>query len=865
MTPERWQEVKAALHDCLGLEEEPRAAYLRGIAQRDAGLREELDSLLAADARAGADFLDTPAPVGLLAEEPRDRLAGRRLGPYRLVAQIGSGGMGEVYRAVRADEQYHQEVAIKIVRSSLDPSFVAGRLRAERQILASFDHPNIARLLDGGTTDEGVPFLVMELISGKPITAYCDEARLDLNARLELFAQVCAAVQYAHQRMVIHRDLKPGNILVTSGGVPKLLDFGIAKILDPGAMHVRPDLTINALRVLTPQYASPEQLRGEPVTAASDVYSLGVILYELLTGSTPFAGDRLDRDPAKGAADAAPARPSTIVLARDLSGAPTRAPRLENATGMTDGLRRRLRGDLDNIVLMALRTEPERRYATVAQFAEDIRRHLARLPVIARRDTLGYRASRFFRRNTAAVAATALVGLALIIGIVMTTREARLAELQRARAERRFDDVRKLANSLIFDIHDSLRDLPGAAQSRRVLIGTAMQYLDSLTQESSGDPALQRELAAAYTRLGDVQGRALEASEGDYPGALKSYRRALTLLQSSTAARPDNPDGRRDLIVVSGKLSDLLWNTGDPEGALRFSRETILNSRLLVAAQGTSDTQAQRLLASTLMDYGYKVFEIHGDSATALDYMRQSIPALQALTAAAPSDPRPLRTLALAHSRMAEILSARQAYTEALSTDETAHNLYRKLVAMAPRNTDFAHLAAFADYDTAGVLIKLGRLREAREHAQSALTSFRALAASDAKIEEYRLDVGRALATLADLEEHESHPQHAIEVLQESLQQTAVPADANSGIAYAALARAHEESLLADAYAALAADAHRPVAERSKDRQSACSWDRQSLALLEKLRASRADAAELAGRVSGQLQSCDAVTATSPR
>src|SRR6185437_13311758 len=306
VTPERWRQVKSALGEVMTLRGAARAAYLERLGAADPEARAEVESLLAAEQEAGSRFLETPAPA-VCGGDPLDdegaqaQLTGQRLGSYRLLAQIGAGGMGQVYRAVRADDEYQQEVAIKLVRASADPQFVTQRLRTERQILASLVHPNIARLLDGGTTPEGVPYLVMELIDGEPITRYCEERKLDVTARLQLFLRVCSAVQYAHQRMVIHRDLKPSNILVTADGAPKLLDFGIAKILEPGAIPVHADATVNTLRILTPEYASPEQIKGEPITAASDVYSLGLVLYELLTGRRPFRGGAplTERPPAR--------------------------------------------------------------------------------------------------------------------------------------------------------------------------------------------------------------------------------------------------------------------------------------------------------------------------------------------------------------------------------------------------------------------------------------------------------------------------------------------------------------------------------------------------------------------------------------
>ena len=407
--------------------------------------------------------------------------------------------MGAVYLARRADRQYEKQVAIKLIKRGMDTEAMLRRFRNERQILAGFDHPNIARLLDGDTTEDGLPYFVMEYVEGVPIDEYCDREALDVTARLQLFRQVCAAVSYAHRRAVIHRDLKPSNILVGADGVPKLLDFGIARLLQAGDASESP-ATMLEQRVMTPEYASPEQLRGEPVTTASDVYSLGVVLYRLLTGQLPYRlKAQSAEDMARTVGQTEPQRPSAVADA-------------------TSG--RRLRGDLDNIVLMALRKEPERRYPSVEQFSDDIRRHLEARPVLARRDTLAYRAGKFVRRNTAASVAAVLVVLSLVGGIVMTTWQAQRARAQeaiaiaeKARAERRFNEVRQLARSVMFDYHDAIEDLSGATAIRERLVKDGLAYLDSLAREAGDDPELQRELAAAYDRVGDVRGRDVHRRE----------------------------------------------------------------------------------------------------------------------------------------------------------------------------------------------------------------------------------------------------------------------------------------------------------------------------------------------------------------
>src|SRR6187402_1782963 len=386
-----------------------------------------------------------------------------RLGPYRLIREIGHGGMGTVYLGVRDDDVFQKRVAIKVLNRGMDTDSIVRRFRHERQILASFEHPLIATLLDGGSTPDGRPYFAMEYVEGQPIVDYCDTLRLDTAARLELFCKVCTAVQYAHQNLIIHRDIKPANVLVVADGTPKLLDFGIAKLLNPELAGQTLALTAPGLQLMTPEYASPEQVRGEAVTTATDVYSLGVLLYELLAGRLPYQlTSRTPADIVRIVCESEPIRPSTAVTT--IEAVPTADPATDGdaarerpaaaragrpRTVDIDRLQRQLAGDLDNIILKALSKEPSRRYASVDQFSEDVRRHLVGLPVIARKDTWGYRTTKFVRRNRAVVVAAAMTFAALIAGIIGTTWQARVARLERARAEQRFGDVRQLANAFL--------------------------------------------------------------------------------------------------------------------------------------------------------------------------------------------------------------------------------------------------------------------------------------------------------------------------------------------------------------------------------------------------------------------------------
>jgi len=524
MTTEDWERVKQIVAECLERPAADRPGYIAEACAGNAAITAEVQSLIASVSEAG-EFLETPMVEHA---QPEDLQARQQIGSYQVLELIGRGGMGSVYRAARSSD-FRKEVAIKVVKRGMDTEFILERFRQERQILAALDHPNIARLLDGGATVDGRPYIVMELITGRPITEYAAAHGLAIEKRLRLFQTVCSAVQHAHQNLIVHRDLKAGNILVTPDGSPKLLDFGIAKLLASDS-----ERTSAVVRLLTPECASPEQVRGEPLNTLTDIYSLGVLLYELLTEAKPYQFS--SADPAeiqRVICEQEPARPGAI---------------------------RPLAAELDNIVLKAMHKDPSHRYVSAAQISEDIDRFLSGKPVIARRDTARYRASKFVKRHVAATLAAAVVVVSLAAGLGVALWEAHLARIQRERADRRFSDVRHMANSLLFDIHDAIKDLPGATPARKLIVDRALQYLDKLAQEQGRDPGLEEDLAAAYIKVADVQGGANYANLGDSAGALANYQKALHIRRELAAANPSDVAVRRHLAEVYNRIArQQLW------------------------------------------------------------------------------------------------------------------------------------------------------------------------------------------------------------------------------------------------------------------------------------------------------------------
>jgi tetratricopeptide (TPR) repeat protein len=734
MRPEQAERLAELVEHAFELEGAERTTFLAQACGDDVELHAEVEALLGEQERAAKLMNAQAAEFGakLLQEEEDlgELRPGEMLGDYRIVSLLGEGGMGEVYLA--DDTHFGRQVAIKLIKQGFGTKAFVRHFQQEERILAALNHPNIARLYGGAVTRNGLPYFVMEYVEGIPLGEYAKAHSLGIKEKLTLFRKVCAAVTYAHQNLVLHRDLKPANIRVTAEGEPKLLDFGIARLLDPETAQTD-NQTILTVRAMTPNYASPEQLRGERMTTTSDVYSLGVVLYELLAGQKPCV--RKD-----GEADL-----------------------------------KKLDADLDNIVFKSLRLEPERRYSSVGQFSEDIRRYLEGLPVIARKDTVAYRTSKFVGRHKIGLAAAAAVALLLIGATIVATWEAHRANEQRILAERRFQQVRRLADSLMFEIHDSVKDLAGSTPTRRLIVSRALEYLDSLAHDAGGNIALQRELATAYEKIGDIQGNPYSANIGDTDGALTSYRKALQIRESFKPAaittdaqmelgrshralgdimeqkgdieqmvreyrrslqifaqlaetEPKNPAIQDELARAYETLADGLGRTANADAERLTTYKKSLTIREELVKQDSSNLKLRRGFALILMKVG-DASDPHQPDA--ISSIWKGVAILESLAAADPDNGRARREVGWGYYKLGGILIAAEDYPGAVDSLQKSLAIRERSAAADPQNAQAGFDLAGTHVDLADALSATGDAVQAVTHVRQGIAIVTALLAAD--------------------------------------------------------------------------------------------------------------------------------------
>jgi len=670
----QWRQVEELFHAAMEQSPDQRAAFLNERCGDNAELRARVENLLA-----HSQDTDMFQPAIAALSRSASSTTIERFGPWRVQREIGRGGMGAVYLASRDDGAYEALAAIKFIHPGLDSEAVLGRFRQERQILANLHHPHIARLLDGSVDDNGRPFIVMEYVEGQQIVEYSSSHNLSIRQRVELFRSVCAAIHYAHQNMVVHRDVKPGNILVTKDGTPKLLDFGIAKLMEAESGSETGVKLTTMARAMTPDYASPEQVRGAAVNTLTDVYSLGAVLYELLSGKRPHQLNGYSQGE----------------LERAICEAETAKP---SSHGNTE-----IEGDLDTIVLKAMQKEPERRYASAAQLSDDLQRYLDGQPVVARPDDFWYLASKFVRRNRTAVVASALVMASLIAGIAATTWQKRVADENARRADRRFAQVRKLANTFLFEFHEKIKALPGATEARALVVKTALEYLDSLSAESGGDSQLQTELATAYEAIAEIQSARGYAGLGRSKDAAASREKALKLRESLAAMQPDDPQTMRALIKSYASTADLADRMGDGERNTKLSQKAADTADRLLKRSSTAadhivaaDAYAKlgRLYQGSKLDEALRLYR------SSLDHLKQAV--------ALESTPDGQNTTATAHARYANALGIKGKTAEAEENFRQAVTIREGLVKQHPLNRNYRHglmnLYAYIGMSTANEL-----------------------------------------------------------------------------------------------------------------------------------------------------------------
>lgn len=659
-----------------------RASYLEQATAGDPALKEEIEALMLASEAAQQH----PGwQEGALAQEAylhtlrqAEGSDSAEFGRYRLLQQIGYGGMGVVFRAERIEKDLPQIVAVKILQAAPDDKVAAIRFVQERRILARLEHPNIARLLDGGTTPGGVPFLVMEYVDGINLTDYVAQAKLSQEDRLRLFQKICLAVAYTHSNLVAHRDLKPANILVTADGQPKVLDFGIATLSDGTAARTK-----TGAAALTPEYASPEQVKGEPAGSASDIYTLGVLLYQILTSRLPYR---------------APTGPLGLAEAITTQSPLLLAPH------------KRLDPDLETILRMALRKEPSRRYSSAEQFARDIQNYLTGYPVSARPDTQLYRTSKFLRRNRISVVAGTLVLLAVLGGSLASWRQAQIAN-------RNLQDVRRLSESLMFEVNDAISDLPGSTGARQLILNRGIDYLARTSTGELQDREVGIKLADAYERFALLQGVS-QVNLGDRPGALATAKKAEAILTPLYQRAPGDLQLGRRLAQIYSQTADLMMSLGELLGAAEYAHKSVQLSEVLLQLN-PADRDLREAVADAYEELGDVTgnpgYQNLGDAQTALSDYRKDLAIREKLATEDSGNTDRKQPLAGAHTRLGKVYAlALDDQEKGLAEFGKAVQLSEWIRANSPKNPWREMNAGIRSMNLVGPLLALRRTREAR-------------------------------------------------------------------------------------------------------------------------------------------------------
>ncbi len=805
----KWQIIKKIFSTVVDLPKEERFEILAQ--ESDEEVRIQVEKLLEAHETA-ENFIDKPLLIEqqLIEDTTVDPLIGKQLKDFFIIERIGTGGMGAVYLAERLNSDFKQKAALKIIKRGMDSEAILKRFATERKILSTLKHQNIAQLLDGGISTDGLPFFVMEYVEGQTLIEYCQQHNLSLKDRLKLFQQICAAVEYAHRNLIIHRDLKPSNILVTNDGTPKLLDFGVSKLLSDSETEI----TVTQNKVFTPEYASPEQILEKNVTTATDIYSLGVILYELLSGHRPYQtkGKSLD-EIIKIICDSEVTKPSEATTKFD-------STKTQNLNHFTQNAKT-ISGDLDNITLKTLSKEPLERYGTVQQLIEDVERYLNGFPVIARPQTASYRFGKYIKRHKAGVLAAALVLVSLIGGISVASWQAVKARREREKAEQRFNDVRSLAKTVMFDLNKAIEEVPGSIAARELLVKKSLEYLDKLALENQQDTSLQLELAEGYDQIANIQGGLVSNHLGEREAALKSYQKALAIKERLVAIEPNNINFRQQLGASYFNISKIFYVQANMPESLKMAQKSIeileqlsqenpqdqgikysftnalMLKEVLLGLLGNLEESSQitlevlkmaeelvnenpsvnnmQTLSNALNNYAGVLVNFKKDNDEALKIYGKSFEILKQLAEKDPNNISHQKDTATAYLNLANLFFYKEDYQSALKNCQQALKILEKLQTQDPKNEEITRFTTQTERWNSKILIKLGRGAEIVPNLEISLEKLeKQYAASPTdklvyfEIGETKLQLGYAYKTIADKTKKLAERKRSCEYFQET-------------------------------------------------------------------------------------------------